>query len=151
MPGMVAAPADQNDLPATDIAIERVTGERGLANAQAVSESGFGAPPGRLAALYTESLAAAPGFWVYVGRADGTAVATSVGALIGETVGVFAVATHPDFRRRGYGAAVTSHAVRNGFAQGAQLAWLQSSELGKAVYGRMGFRSVETYNLFTRT
>ncbi len=104
-----------------------------------------------MAALYTESLAAAPGFSVYVGRADGTAVATSVGALIGETVGVFAVATHPDFRRRGYGAAVTSHAVRNGFAQGAQLAWLQSSELGKAVYGRMGFRSVETYNLFTRT
>lgn len=42
-PAMVAAPADQNDLPETDIAIERVTGERGLANAQAVSESGFGA------------------------------------------------------------------------------------------------------------
>lgn len=149
MPGMVATPADLNDLPETWIAIERVSGTSGLAEAQEVSESGFAAPPGRLVALYT-GLATAPGFSVYVGRVDGTAAATSVAGLVGDMVGIFAVATHPDHRRRGYGAAVTLRAVSDAMTQGAQLAWLQSSQMGEGVYRRMGFRCVETYKLFSR-
>lgn len=50
----------------------------------------------------------------------------------------------------GYGPALTAQAARDGFAAGAELAWLQSSAMGHSVYRRLGFRDVETYLLLTR-
>jgi hypothetical protein len=40
--------------------------------------------------------------------------------------------------------------VREGFAAGADLAYLQSSVLGESVYRRLGFREVASYELLTR-
>jgi predicted GNAT family acetyltransferase len=77
-------------------------------------------------------------------------VSTAVGYSIDGTVGIFNVATPPEFRRRGYGAAITAHAARDGLNHGADLAWLQSSSMGESVYLRLGFREVETYLLHTR-
>lgn len=41
-------------------------------------------------------------------------------------------------------------AVEEGFASGANIAWLQASPLGERVYRAMGFRQVETYLLLGR-
>jgi predicted GNAT family acetyltransferase len=56
----------------------------------------------------------------------------------------------PDHRGRGHGAALTARVVQHGFADGARLAFLQSSLLGHSVYRRLGFRDVEEYTLLTR-
>src|SRR6476659_7421379 len=86
----------------------------------------------------------------YLGRVAGRDVSTSVGLTLGNDVGLFGVATPPEHRGRGYGAALTAAAARDGFAAGADLAWLQSSRLGLPVYRRLGFREVETYVLRSR-
>jgi predicted acetyltransferase len=55
------------------------------------------------------------------------------------------VATPPEHRRRGYGAAVTWAAIEEGRRQGCDHAALQASELGAPIYRSMGFVDVGQY------
>jgi predicted GNAT family acetyltransferase len=86
----------------------------------------------------------------YVGRVDDNAVAAAVGFRVGDEVGIFGVATPPQYRRRGYGAAMTAHAVRSGFDAGADLAWLQTSPMAESIYGVLGFQHVVRHAMLTR-
>ena len=86
----------------------------------------------------------------YVGRVGDEIVSTAVGYTYGPATGVFNVATPPEHRGRGYGAALTARCVQDGFDAGAELAYLQSSELGHGVYRRLGFRDVDEYVLLAR-
>jgi ribosomal protein S18 acetylase RimI-like enzyme len=58
--------------------------------------------------------------------------------------GVFYVATVEHARRRGLGDALTRRAARAGFELGAHAAWLGASEMGAALYRRIGFRDLGT-------
>jgi len=149
-PGMLVA-ADNLAVPdVPDLEIVRVTTPDGFAQALAVAVAGFGIPAEILAPLYGLEIAALEGMSCYLGRVAGRDVSTSVGLTLGNDVGIFGVATPPEHRGRGYGAALTAAAARDGFAAGADLAWLQSSRLGLPVYRRLGFREVETYVLLSR-
>lgn len=86
----------------------------------------------------------------YVGRAEGTIVSTAIGFTVDGSTGIFNVATPSEYRGRGYGAALTSHALREGFDTGSRFGYLQSSTIGHGVYQRLGFRDVEEYTLLTR-
>ena len=55
------------------------------------------------------------------------------------------MATPPEFRRRGYGAAATWAAIEVGAQRGCDHAVLQASEMGAPVYRRMGFVDVGRY------
>jgi N-acetylglutamate synthase len=103
-----------------------------------------------LAPLYLLETAAVDGLSYYLGRVDGKDVSTSIGLMLGDSVGIFNVATPPEHRGRGYGAALTVEAARQGFAAGVGLAWLQASAMGLSVYRALGFREVEDYVLLTR-
>jgi GNAT superfamily N-acetyltransferase len=61
--------------------------------------------------------------------------------------GVFGVGVVPEARRRGIGAVLTVAAAR---AFPADLAWLLPGELAKPLYGRLGFRDLETWTVWTR-
>ena len=91
-----------------------------------------------------------PGLRVYVGAVEGEAVTTAIGVTIDDSVGVFSVATVPEHRRRGYGAAVTARAVRDGFDAGARWAWLSASPAGEPVYRSLGFATVERWDFWER-
>jgi ribosomal protein S18 acetylase RimI-like enzyme len=81
--------------------------------------------------------------WVrFVGAAEGTAVASSGLMLFGGLAGVYNVATVPEARRRGFGAAMTREAIRYGREAGYRVAALGASDMGRGVYERMGFRDV---------
>lgn len=86
----------------------------------------------------------------YVGRARGAVVSTALGFTVEGATGIFNVATPSEHRGCGYGAALTSHALREGFEAGSELGYLQSSTIGHAIYQRLGFRDVEEYTLLTR-
>lgn len=86
----------------------------------------------------------------YVARVEGRIVSTALGFAGDQAVGIFNVATPGQHRGRGYGAAVTSQALREGFDEGARFGYLQSSTIGHGVYHRLGFRDVEEYTLLTR-
>jgi hypothetical protein len=111
-----------------------------LEEARQVAIAGDGTGP--LPALYEPPVAAIPGVRIYVGRAEGRPVTTAMGWTANAATGIFQVATPPADRRRGYGGAVTSRAVLDGFATGADLAWLQPNPSGERLYRKLGFRPV---------
>jgi ribosomal protein S18 acetylase RimI-like enzyme len=109
-----------------------------------VAAAGFEAPLEMFLQLMSPSVLAAPGVRCYVGEVGGQPVTTGLGVKLGFCVAIFNIATPPEHRRRGYGAAVTARAVADGIAAGAQWSWLQSSAEGYRVYERLGFRTMET-------
>ena len=111
-----------------------------------VAAEGFGAPFELFQRLATPSMLSVEGVRCYVGELDGSAVTTGMGFCSGSHVSIFSVATSPDHRGHGYGAALTTAAVTDGFAADAEWAWLQSSPDGFSVYQRLGFRTVEEWS-----
>ena len=88
------------------------------------------------------------GLSLWLAFVDDEPVSTALGLVIGDAVGIFDVATPPEYRRNGYAAWVTSEAIRAGFEAGAGFAYLQASEIGLGVYRALGFGPVCGYRLF---
>ncbi len=150
IPGMVANAGDLDEAVASELEVVRVATADGFAQALALAAEGFGVTADFLAPLYMPEVTGLDGFEVYLGRVAGRDVTTAASYVVGGDVGIFNVATPAEHRGRGYGAAITSRAVREGLAAGAELAYLQSSVLGESVYRRLGFREVVSYKLLTR-
>jgi hypothetical protein len=112
--------------------------------------SAFGAPPELLAELITAEVLGHQAVRGYVGEVAGEPVVTAMSVTLGDGIGIFNVATPAAYRRRGYGAAITARAAFDGVTDGAQWAWLQSSEAGYGVYERLGFTTLERWPLWTR-
>jgi hypothetical protein len=143
LPGMVTTP-DEFVPAATPsgprLEIDRVKNLEALEDARQVAIAGNGAGP--LPAIYEPEFAAIPGVRIYVGRVEDRPVTTAMGWTANAATGIFQVATPLAHRRRGYGGAVTSRAVLDGFAAGADLAWLQPSRSAERLYRQLGFRQV---------
>ena len=150
MPGMTLASDELADFRVDGLTIDRAGSEAALAEAAHVAATGFAAPVEALKPLYAAAALSLDGYAVYLGRVAGEAVTTAMGYRLGREVAIFSVATPPEHRRRGYGAAISAYAARMGFEQGADLAWLQTSELGEPVYRRLGFQHVVMHSLLTR-
>lgn len=76
---------------------------------------------------------------LYLARLAGVPVAVSQLFVGAGVAGVYCVATLPQARRRGIGAAVTYAALADARALGYNMAVLGASELGEPVYRRLGF------------
>jgi GNAT superfamily N-acetyltransferase len=90
-----------------------------------------------------------PNVRVYAAIADGRAVGQALTNTHRGAVGVFGVATLPGFRRRGIGAAITAFAIDD-VRDEANLAWLQSTDMGRTLYDRMSFRPVADWDVWIR-
>ena len=82
------------------------------------------------------------GFVACTGWVSGSAVATSGLYVSGSVGGIFGVSTIQRARGRGYGAAMTWAAIREGLSRGCDLFSLQASNMGFPLYHRMGFRRI---------
>ena len=147
LPGMALHPIavpDPAGLP-EGFVIRQVTDAAGLADHYAIVVEAFGLPlefargimP--VEALAHESL--------YVGYVDGEPAATALTYTGDGTVGIYNVATREAWRRRGFGAAITRHAILDAAVDGATVAILQSSAAGRGVYESLGFREVVRYRI----
>jgi hypothetical protein len=116
-----------------------------------VAASGFEAPVEMFLQLMTPAVLGAQGATCYLGEADGHAVTTGFSIRLGSYVAIFNIATPPDQRRRGYGAAGTARAVADGMAAGAKWSWLQASAAGYPIYERLGFHNVESWPCWIST
>jgi len=86
------------------------------------------------------------GFLAYAGNRPVSCAATLVAA---ETIGVYAVATLPGHERRGYGEAVTRHAVECAQSRwGLKRSILQATQAGLPLYLRMGYRVVTAFTVY---
>jgi N-acetylglutamate synthase len=110
-----------------------------------VAGPAFGAPPDLLADLITPVVLGLPEIRGYVGEVGGEPVVTAMSVRLEDGVGIFNVATPPPYRRRGYGAAATARALRDGLDDGAHWGWLQSTDAGYGVYETLGFTTLERW------
>jgi len=149
LPGMAVAPEEFVDATVGRLVIARVGDKGGLAEAAQMAAAGFGSPVEMMRGLLVSELLGI-GMAFYLGRVEGDPVATAVGFRVGDDLGIFGVATPPEHRRRGYGAAITAHAVRSGFETGADMAWLQTSPVAESIYRALGFRHVVSHAMLAR-
>lgn len=76
----------------------------------------------------------------YLGYWNGKPVSTSTLFLGGGNAGIYCVATLPEARGKGIGAALTLKPLQEAREMGFRIGTLQSSEMGFNVYQRLGFR-----------
>ena len=110
----------------------------------AVGSLGDESPGGSTFAATLQRLATEepPRLRLFGGWADHRLVSTS-GLFTGAGVaGIIAVATHPDWRGRGFGRALTAAAIEAGRQAGFDTASLMASDMGQPVYRRLGFEEV---------
>lgn len=124
---------------------ERVTDERGLLDFKAAFVGGFEVPEWAGQAWVDATLAfgieRAP--WrCYVGRLNGKPVASNMLFNGAGVASVFGVATVPEARGVGVGAAITLIAYDEARQMGYRHGVLFGTELGAPVYRRIGFRDV---------
>jgi ribosomal protein S18 acetylase RimI-like enzyme len=80
-----------------------------------------------------------------VARSQGIPVAGAMVLASDGVAGVQLVGTVPGARKRGLGELCTRWAVNAGFELGAAAVVLEASEMGEALYRRLGFREVSRY------
>ncbi len=80
-----------------------------------------------------------------VGYADGRPVACAAVTVTEGVAGLSSIGTVPTARGRGFGTAITAHALAVGESAGATVAYLAASRMGYPVYERMGFRRTADY------
>ena len=112
---------------------------------QQILAEGFGMPIEVAQTLMSAPLFDTAGTAVVLGFLDDQPMTTSLVHVSGRTAGIYNVATRPDGRGRGVGAAATWAAVIAGLEMGAEHAALQSSASGYPVYAQMGFVDVGRY------
>jgi GNAT superfamily N-acetyltransferase len=84
----------------------------------------------------------------WIGRVDGTVVATSRISIGAGVAGLYAISTLPLHRGKGYGRAMTIAALRAARRLDYRIGVLQASDLGYSVYRRLGFRDLFSYAVF---
>jgi GNAT superfamily N-acetyltransferase len=80
----------------------------------------------------------------------GRPVATALRGVFGDTAVIYNVATLPEARGRGFGRFVTLAVMHDAASHGASRAILESSEMGRNVYRRLGFREVGDFRVLVR-
>jgi hypothetical protein len=150
VPGLVMAPIAKAPSPPAQLEIRVVAGEAALRDHRAVMASSFELPGGVPERLLREEIMGVDGCELYVGYLDGASVASSALFAFDGVAGIENVGCVADARRQGLGEAMTWHAVRRGSALGCDMGSLQSSDMGRPIYERMGFRLVAPYRTFVR-
>lgn len=125
------------------LSLRQISPEEGALHAHVAAGGQVVGQEGPYRKVVSPGVLRTPGIRGYVGEVNGRAVTTALSVTTGDCVGIFSVATLPGHRRRGYGAAVTARAARDGFDRGARWAWLSASDAGYGLYRGMGFVTLE--------
>ena len=145
-PPAMVLPAIPRDAPALPDGVEVTRASvADLERVRQILAEGFGMPIEVAQTLISEPLLDADDTAVVIGLLDGRPMTTALVHVSGHAAGIYNVATLPDARGRGVGAAATWAAVMAGREFGAEHATLQSSASGYPVYSRMGFVDVGRY------
>jgi len=149
IPELALSPLESKPAPAP-LMIRRVADDETLHEHADIVAAGFDLSPPLLRQVFPSSLINEPSWRAYVGYADGRPAAASQLVMSNGVAGIFYVATLEEFRRRGFGEAMTWHAVRDGAEAGCDVSVLQASDIGLPIYERMGFAVIGAYRTFAR-
>jgi ribosomal protein S18 acetylase RimI-like enzyme len=111
---------------------------------RAVGSTCFHVPLAWFSEVFDAGVTARQAFVCWVGYRDGLPVATAATVSAHGVVGLYNVATAPEYRQRGYGEAISRHAIGDAIRENGNHAGvvLQSTSQGLRLYERMGFQPV---------
>jgi predicted GNAT family acetyltransferase len=139
----------------SELAIERVSNAEVLREFVEVMRVGFEMPEftvdGLLEVFSAVGLTEESSWRNYAGRLDGEVLTTASLSVVAGVAGIYNIATLPEARRRGLGAAMTLAALREARELGYRIGILQSSAMGFGVYGCLGFEQYSTYYIYVGT
>lgn len=155
-PALIAALASMpSPEPVEGLTIETATTPAGRAEWAALACDGFGLADDVRAAMSVAESTIPDGEYEtqfrYTGYLGGKPVAVSSLVMAGGLAGIYAVATLPEARKRGIGAAMTLHATSEGKAKGADITVLQATDMGRPIYERIGFRVAFPYLAYVQS
>jgi GNAT superfamily N-acetyltransferase len=82
-------------------------------------------------------------WYCYLGYSEGRPIGTALLCTTPRVAGVYNVGTNSEYRRRGYGRALSLRAALDGLGAGCRISWLQASDMGGPLYEKLGYRAVE--------
>jgi GNAT superfamily N-acetyltransferase len=143
MPGMAAEGIQAPVRKLPELEMRLVETAETLNDFRAIGSTCFHVPIAWFGEVFNEEVMARGTFACWVGYRDGVPVATAATVASENATGIYNVATAPEHRRRGYGEAITRHAIDAALHEGdpGRLV-LQSTSLGQRVYLRMGFEPI---------
>jgi ribosomal protein S18 acetylase RimI-like enzyme len=151
-PGMVLDPLPIRSPPVpSGLEIREVRSQEDLIAFFEVSRLSFGDEanlPELETARFSSSSTASFSGALYLGLVDGKPAATSLRSTTGSTAGIYFVGTIAEFRRRGFGEAMTWRAATDGRKEGCTMSCLEASEMGRSVYEKMGYKTVIEYKVW---
>ena len=148
-PGMDVQELQDPRRPLPLLEFRRVEDEVTRADFSMLVCASFHIPPPMAVAVY-----ARPSFWsghlsAWIGYAGARAVTTAATAVTNGVLGVYSVATLPEYRRMGYGEVAVRHAVARTREMGAGgPVVLQSSPGAVSLYRSLGFRTRTRFFIF---
>ena len=84
----------------------------------------------------------------YIGYQNGIPVASSAMLIHSGVAGMYNVATLPEARKQGIGAAMTRMPLIDAQLKGYRVGTIQAMEMGYSVYKKLGFRDVCSISLY---
>jgi GNAT superfamily N-acetyltransferase len=150
LPGMEAPRLAPPVRPLPALEVRTVTDERTWSNFCQIGALCFNVPIEWFQEVFRESRVWQDGFAGYVGYSDGEPVATAATVISAGAVGVYNVATIPEYQRRGYGEAIMRHALECArLDHGIERSVLQSTQQGFSLYQQMGYAEVTNVAVYT--
>lgn len=93
-------------------------------------------------------LSAFPAMHFYLGTFHGMPISTGTLFVGSQTVGIYDIATLPEYRKRGIGSAMFQYLLDDACASPHRLCVLQASQEGYGIYLRAGFKPIEKVHVF---
>lgn len=133
---------------ASDLTVRQVDDALMLSLFQRIAFESFGYPLELAPLALTDELMALPHVALFIGYVGTEPACCSALLITGDTAGIYWVGTLEMHRKSGLGAAITAHAVLEGYKRGCSSACLQASPMGQPVYTRLGFVEKRQYLRF---
>jgi GNAT superfamily N-acetyltransferase len=143
MPGLAAefVRPPLRKLPPLDVRL--VQSKETLDDFRSIGSTSFHVPHAWFSEVFDLGVAQRQEFICWVGYVNGAPVATAATVTSHGVIGVYNVATSPDYRQRGYAEAITRYAIDAALrATDAESVVLQSTSQGLSLYEHMGFQIV---------
>ncbi len=141
-PLMALEPGDVLE-PRGQYSVERVDGQADIEVFTDLMSRGFDQPLDTWRRLVTKRTVEDPTIASYIARSGEQPYSAGTTIKTGAAVGIWNMATPPEYQRKGAGRAVLVHAIQSHQKHGSRLFYLVASEAGKHLYEQVGFRMVD--------
>ena len=148
-PGMYAERLrpPQRKLPAVEMREVRDAATR--ATFAEVMSIAFEIPHSVAAAVYGSEQAWHGTLKGYIGFVNGKAVTTAAATITGDVIGLYSVATLPQYRRLGFAEAIMRQVIDEATrTRNVERTVLQSTSSGLSLYEKMGYRTITNFDVY---